>query len=308
MNQSNLYMYHLDNLRRSRKITVESFCEGICSDRQYRRLLSGQQNISDQKIYDFCNKLGISAKDFYYSANEKDRYEYSKVVALYSHLQKNDLSMFLKELKEIKEERLVNNQNKRFLNYCLIKYQNMTNKVNDKTCIEELSSICSYPQNKKYESFDFVDIISLAMIAEIEVKYKREEALILLSKILTSGRLIYISSESRHILPNVYTTVSILLSRLQKFEEAFNLSKSGVEYSIAHSNFSTLTHLYYVQFYTSLKLGNNRQAEIYAVKSLANCIAKGDKIEYNTTYNLLKKNLGSDPVTLFSIYGNEVFK
>lgn len=308
MKQSNLYMYHLDNLRRSRKFTVESFCEGICSDRQYRRLLSGDQNISDQKIYEFCNKLGISTKDFYYSANEKDRYEYSKVVRLYTYLQKNDLQMFFQEFKKVKEERLVNNQNKRFLNYCLIKYQHMSNKISDRQCVEELSVVCNYPKNKVFESFDFVDIISIALIAEIEVKHNKEEALSLLSRILSSGQLIYISSESRHILPNVYATVSILLSRLKKYEEAFQLSKSGVRYSINQSNFSTLTHLYYVQFYTSLKMGKIKQAEHFAVKSLANSISRGDKTEYDTTVQLIKKNLGIDPLSLFRTYETDVFK
>ncbi len=302
MKQSNLYMYHLDNLRRGRKITVASFCDGICSDRHYRRLLSGEQNITNNKINDFCNKLGISTKDFYYSANEKDNYEYSKIMKLYLHLCKNDLDEFRNELKNIKRERLISNQNKRFLEYCLVRYQYMLKKLSDRHCLEQLSLICNYPINKTYASFDFVDIISLVIIAEIEVKAEKLEALNLLRKILTSKSLVYISSESRHILPSIYGTVSILLSRLEKYEKASSVANSGIKYSIRHSNFSTLTHLYYVMCYTSFKMNKIARAEQYAAKSIANAISRGNKLEYKMTYRLIEKNLKVDPLSLFNYY------
>ena len=73
------YIYHLDSIRIKKKVTVEKMCNGICSDRQYRKYLSGINNISDQKIMDFCNNLSISPRDFYYSLNEKDLYEYQEI-------------------------------------------------------------------------------------------------------------------------------------------------------------------------------------------------------------------------------------
>jgi len=300
-------MYHLDNLRRGRKITVESFCSGICSDRQYRRLLSGEQNVSDQKLYEFCNKLGISTKDFYYSANEKDKYEYSKIAKLYQYLNKSNYKDFEVELKKIKKDRLVSVQNERFLEFCIIKYHYVMGKITNKQTVEKLALICSYPNSINYKNFDFVDIISLEIIAEIEVKHNQEKALKLLYKILTSPNLIYISSESRHILPNIYGTVSILLSRLSKYEEAFKLATSGISYSINQSNSSTMTHLYYVKAYTSLKMNKVKQAEIFALKSLSNAISRNDKAEYELTFNLIKRNLKVNPISLFSLYKDDLF-
>ena len=294
-------MYHLDNLRRSKKITVEFFCEGICSDRQYRRLLSGEQNVSDQKIADFCNKLGISTIDFYYSANEKDKYEYSKIVKLYNHLSIAEYEKLQIDYDKVKKERLVNNQNKRFLSFCLLKYQYLTRNIQDRDCIKDLSALCDYPKCLHHKTFDFVDIISLEIIAEIEVKNDIQDALTLLSKILTSKDMIYISSESRHILPNIFGTVSILLSRLKLHDESLQTTNSGINYSILHSDFSTLTHLYYAKAYTLLQMNQIKSAQIAAMKCLSNAISRGVISEYEIFYNLIEKNFNIDPISLFQI-------
>ena len=72
------YAYHLDNLRRKYNITVDEFCDGICNSRLYRRYLSGERTLTHLKIISFCERLGISPSDFYYSASERDRYELKK--------------------------------------------------------------------------------------------------------------------------------------------------------------------------------------------------------------------------------------
>lgn len=245
-------------------------------------------------------------KDFYYSANEKDRYEYSKIVRLYMHLCNNEINEFNEKLQTVNKENLVNIQNERFLNYCLIRYQHMMKEISDGECLDKLSSVCNYPEIQHYESFDFVDIISLLLIAEIEVKSEKTEALNLLNKVLTSPDLIYISSESRHILPGIYGTVSILLSRLKKYDKASSIAKSGIDYSIRQSNFSTLTHLYYVMCYTSLKMDRLKQSKIYAARAMANAISRGNKSEYNITYELIEKNLKVAPMSLFNLYKDEL--
>jgi len=300
MKQLNLYIYHLDNLRRRKKVTVEELCTGICSDRQYRRLLSGEQNISDSKIILFCDKLGISPNDFYYSFNEKDKYEYGKIAELYTFLSLRNFKDFDINLKKINKENLVNKQNERFLAFCNIKYLHLINKSMPRETLQKLSQICNYPNCIKQTAFDFVDIVSLEIVAEIEVKSNKTEALNLLTRILNSSDMIYISSESRHILPNIYGTVSILLARLLKFDESLKLSQKGIEYSRKNSDFSTLTHLYYVKSFSLSKMNKRKEAEIEAIKCIANAISRGNKQEYLTFRKLLINDLGSDPIDLIN--------
>jgi len=300
-------MYHLDNLRRNKKIKVETFCEGICSDRQYRRLLSGEQHISPQKLVDFCNKLGISLHDFYYSANEKDKYEYSKIVKIYQMLTARNFTDFRIESKKISKDRLVSDQNKRFYTFCILKYQYLTKEIPNQECATELAKLCNYPACLEFKTFDFVDIVSLEIIAAIEVENKKTDALDLLSKILNTSDMIYISSESRHILPNIYGAVAILFSRLQLHDTALRVANSGINYSILQSNSSTLTYLYYVKFYTLLQMGQIRNAQIEAVKALSNAISRGKKTEFDMVVNELSKELKTDPFTLFMFHKDNLF-
>ncbi|MFK5883477.1 MAG: helix-turn-helix domain-containing protein, partial [Candidatus Izemoplasma sp.] len=89
------YAYTLDDIRRQKKITITNLCDGICSDRQYRRYMSGEHLLSQEKIYTFCEKLGISPGDFFYASLSKDKFDYRELYTLYSFLLSHQFDKFL---------------------------------------------------------------------------------------------------------------------------------------------------------------------------------------------------------------------
>ena len=116
------YIYHLDSIRLKKKITVDEMCNGICSDRQYRKYLSGVNNISDQRIMEFCNNLSISARDFYYSLNEKDLYDYQIIRDLYYKIINKKYLSVTKTLDNLSKRDNLNKQNTRFYEYCKTRF------------------------------------------------------------------------------------------------------------------------------------------------------------------------------------------
>ena len=196
MNINQNYAYHLDNLRREHGFTIERFCADIVNPRNYSRYLSGERTITTDKINLFCNRLKISQSDFYYSANERDRYELKKINHLYKMIEKHEYKQFLEVLESIKEERFINIQNERYLSYCVQKYYFDLGKISNEQIMSELCSISNYPNCLNKHAFDFVDLISLQLIAEIEIKTKKTSALNKLTSILEDHDLIYISSDT----------------------------------------------------------------------------------------------------------------
>lgn len=292
-----MFMYHLDNIRIQKNIKIKCFCDGVCSDRHYRRLINGEQNVSEEKIIQFCNKLNISPSDFFYSFNEKNRYEYKKLQNLYQMLVNNDLDSFKIHSKKLQTYRFMNLQDERFFKYLNLKYASLLKLEQRQYLINQLSSICDYPSCSKNDAFDFIDIISLLLISEIQVEHGNEDALNLLKRILFDPEIKYINSDSRHILPSVFGSTAIMLSRLNHYDDSLIMAKKGIKYSLKYSDNNSLSHLYYIQSISQLRLGKRKKAEISASRCLFNTLVRDNEEEYKVFFTALKKDFNCNPLT-----------
>lgn len=299
MNNSRMrYIYHLDDLRKKKNISIKQICDGICSDRQYRKYLSGINNISDQRIMEFCEKLGISARDYYYSLNEKDNYNHSKIKNIYSKLTAGNLKETSVLLEEFTRNTPLTNQNERFLNYCKLRYKYDSNRNNAENVLKEINHNVNYPNCDKTDAFDFVDILFLLLIAQIEITQDKEQALNMLLSILKNPDLLYLSSENRNIIPTIYSNVAIMLGRLNKLEECILIAKQGVNYCLKYSYNKSLTRLYYSLSLSHKKLDHPFDAEYYSSLCITSAISRNNKNEINHFYKLLEDDFKKDPFIL----------
>ena len=308
MRQSQKYAIHLDNLRQKNKISIEEFCFEIVDSRTYRRYKTGKKTLTHLKVIDFCRKLKISTTDFYFSAREQDSYEFQLVNKLYGYAVRKDYDKFKFHLKEVMKKDIDDIQNQRFLDFCIFKVNFETKTKPDDILIQKLSEIANYPDCLNYSAFDFVSLLSLLLIAEIEIKYTKEIALNKLVDILNNPDLIYTSSETNTILPSLYSNVSLFLLRLEKFNETIIISDRGITYSLRYSDLSGLAHLYYSKSYASLKLGKKPDAELNALLCIMTAMIKKNKYEIDMFEKALKKDLNIDPLLLFSKYRDKLTK
>jgi hypothetical protein len=53
-------MYAIEKYRKNQEISVVHLVEGIMSERQYRRLLTGDQSLSLNRLEQLTNRLGLN--------------------------------------------------------------------------------------------------------------------------------------------------------------------------------------------------------------------------------------------------------
>ena len=301
------YIEMIDDLRREYNFTVENLCENIMSPRYYRRILSGERNISHKHIEKFCDRLEVSESDFYYQASVRDRTELKRIYTLYNMIYTRDYTNFMTEMKKIKPEKFTTIQNEKFFNYCLQRMYFVKDKVMKKDILINLYKLFDYPKSLDKKSFDFVDIHILMLIAEIQVKLNDETALNKLIDILNNRISILVSSESSHVMATVYANTALFLLRLKKYEESRNIATNGLEHSRKHNDVSSLAHLKYCKAYSNYKLGNKLEAEIDAIKCLSCSIAKSNKTEFDIFFNEFKKLFNMNPFDLFKKHDKDIF-
>lgn len=298
-NMSIQYAYHIDELRRRSKITVDDFCDGICSDRQYRRYLSGVHRITQANIILFCRKLSLSMSDFYYSFHQQDSKEYMKVYEIFQEINNNNLKKAYRLIDDLESHKFLNIQSERWFSYCKITINVVSNKINSYTAYELYKKLVNYPSCLDKKVFDFVDIIIIMKIANIEYVLKKEEALIFLYKVLYDRKILYVSSDSRYILPSIYADVTRIFGMKDMIEEALTVSSNGIEYSLKIDDSHALAKLYYFKSYALFRLGKVNEGLLEAKKCIATTISRNDKKDEELYSRLIKDDFKVESSDLF---------
>lgn len=299
MNISTKYAYHLDELRRKSKIKVNDFCDGICSDRQYRRYISGVYEIPQKSIILFSEKLGLSPVDFFNSFYLHDTEEYRKVNSIYYEIRNYKWKEVHRKIKELQNYRFLNVLTKRFYDFCIISTNELLKKVPKMSTYDSYKKLVNYPNCLKKTIFDFVDVITISQIAVIEYDIGKEEAILFLYRILYDRDFIYVSSNSRYLLPSVYARLARILGMKNKLIETERISTIGIEYSLTIGDIHALPHLYYMKSWALFKLGKVNIGMIEAKKCLASAIAKDNQQELEMFLKLIKDDYSINPMDLF---------
>jgi hypothetical protein len=122
----------------------------------------------------------------------------------------------------------------------------------------------------------------------------------ILEKILKSDEKIYISSENKHILPPIYANLSIFLGKLGKIEDSLNMSQTGIKFCIHHQTSNSLSNLYYTEMFSHHLQGNLEKSYSSAIKCISNCISSENHKDLIFYINLIEKDLGVNPFSLFA--------
>lgn len=244
----------------------------------------------------FCDKLKISARDYYFSLDKKDNYIHLKIKKIYECLVSKQYEKTNYLIKHFSLKIPLTNQNNRFFQYCKLRYNYETNKtINISLLTQKINKYLSYPECSNSKVFDFVDILFLMLISQIEIRQNKVHGLNALINILNSPEFLYLSSENRDILPPIYSNVSIMLGKLNRFSECIKIAEDGISYCNKYSYSKSLTRLYYSLSIANKKLNHLSDAEYNASLCLASAISTNNSAELNIFYELLRNDYNKDP-------------
>ena len=294
---SMLQANHLDEIRVQKVMTVEDLCDGICTDRQYRRYLSGDSILSYGQLVKFCDKLNIGINDFYYSLGQKDRYTFKQLEEVYQLIYAKKFDESYESLKAI-DKTILDSSNTRFYNYILLRLKFEKHIFNENDVMKEIHENNIYDNLKKSNIYDFVDILYLNLISNIELRNEHSDAFEILIKILRSDEDIYISTENKFLLPPIYSNLSQQLGQKKRYAESFELAQDGIAFCLKHSSSDALRKLYYIEMLGYQKQHNEREMYKSAVKCISACLST--KISDLAPYRrFITEEIGIDPFELF---------
>jgi len=288
------YAIFLDELRLKHHISLEDFCDGICEPRSFRRYTSGERNIPHDKISLFCNRVGLSLDEFYYSLFQHDKKEYIRIHELYVLIQKKKFEDFYKAAKKLNIKYIVSVFHRKFYQFCMIKADFETKKLTPQHAKDNFAALINYPKCISNNAFNFIDILCLSVIANIEVRNHEYTALKRLEEILTNTSLQYMNSESDKLMPSVYANVSLLYYLDKDYIGSLKIAEKGIMFSIESKDFGQLHYLHYMAAYNHFVLGNRKMCNIEAIQCLYAAILTQDEDTISFFHKMLIDDLGYD--------------
>lgn len=298
--ESMLQAQHLDDIRINKNVTIEDLCDGITDSRQFRRYKSGYSDLPFSKLKAFCDKLKISLNDFYYSLLQKDRKIYSKLAEIYDTCQASDYDEAQEKLNRFSNANGLDNQNKKFYDFLNLYLNYHFGRTSTIDTIAKLKSKCSYEKLKKQKVFDFIDILYINLIMITETNIGINKSVNLLESILRTSDYIYISSENKHILPPIYANLAIYYGQQGNTKKSLALAEEAIMFCRHHSILDSLPSLYYSKTLCYKDLGDTPTCYKAAIECISACLVLGNNQDINLYRNLITKDLGMDPISLFS--------
>lgn len=288
------YAQHIDDIRIQKGLTVKELCLDICNERSYRRYLSGERKLPQNKVIAFCHRLDISPTDFYQTFLEKDKIEFQKVYKLYYLLLNGKKDEYAQEVTKVDPKYLINSMNIKLYKYVVNWYSYMMKKITLKQAYSELSTIVNFPNCVSSNIFDFADIIIIDTLVGMEkdLNIKEMKALQLLHRILLDDKVRYITSDGKRILPSIYATVALNYLDNGKYDECIELASEGINNAIRYGTSFALTNLYYAKAIALHNIDKTEDAYIEAANCLGNTMSIQNTHHFSIYSKLFKSKIG----------------
>jgi len=284
------YLLHLDFLRQDSNLSIERFVEGVCSPRQYHRYINGTNQISYDKFISLCSRLNLSLNDFYTSYNKLYNSEFNRVYDLYLAISKLRISEAKRMYLSLKKSNFTDDESLRFFEFCEILFFQKQKKITDYASYRKYSKLIEYDQFSQKIIITFIDILCLVELAKIENITHRKTAILLLHDVLTDRKRIYVSSNTRYILPDIFYFLSKLYGLNNDIINSIQIANEGVKYCIRINDMNALEQLYYLLAIGYFKQGNLELAEENRRNCLYVCKIKKDQSRYTRFKSLLDKD------------------
>jgi hypothetical protein len=281
MNISTKYMYHLDDIRRNRKINVIEFCNDICTERQYRRYLSGENQLSQKNLSLFIEKLNMTDMDFYNSFHRHDEDEYLKISRIYNHINNEKYDKAYDEVDSLKNKKFLGKLSHDFYKFCIILLHHNSGDYSDMYAIDLFAKLINYPQCLEKKSFNFVEIVCLNKIVFISSKYGKFEASDKLLAVVMNEEFRYLSSNNRFVLPGVYTNLAIAFGRKGDYNTSSMLCNTGIKFSLQTNDTSALIQLYYMRALNKYYQGDRSDFLSDVMLSLYSTLVTDNPAQFN---------------------------
>jgi len=235
---------YLEKVRYGRKISQEKFVEGICSLRQYQRYRSGECEIPIEKLESFNKRLGIPSQKLLKDFEKQKKKQDALLDELYNAVVNKQTEEYNKINKIIKEDIIIEEENKKYYDYILIMKRFMYDEISNERVATLVSNLIDFPKILKNQYFTDIEILMLSSLLDTIEGDMYKKLLYRLSDLFTTEDHI-MSGGSDLIHSTILMRLSKAYGMLKDFSQVIRFCDIGLKRGLHSRRYYLFETFYY---------------------------------------------------------------
>jgi len=243
----------LENLRYGRRISQETFIEGIVSPRQYARYRRGDCEMTYEKLDKFAERLGIPTKKLLYEFEKTKTVQYQKINLFYNAIVNRD-SVIIKEMQaEIEKIPLLDEDRDLYFRHAKLLEEYLSGKTTKDSIIQKTGEMIDYPEVLKQKFLTESEILILSYLVTI---IDSEQQKIILRKLAS-----YFESDEGIMTGESDFAHSLILMRMSKvygvqknYDRVLQFCDIGIQRGVKSKSYYLMDYFYYYKSLAYFKL------------------------------------------------------
>lgn len=220
----------VDQLRKDRKMTRLELVDGIMSQRSYQRFASGEVQVSNSKLNQLIDRLGLeymNVKQYFAQHQEKTLFRFKDVHNLVMKLDYLEARVKLSLINKDSLDNKISIQSYLYLETAIARG---LKEINQEQAIEAYKNIVDFPKILEFNVLNIIEFNILQLLNTL-LTFKKDFRIIeFFEKFLNSGNTRLISLEEDKSLV-IYAVLAKGYYNLEDYEKVLEVCDNGIEYS-----------------------------------------------------------------------------
>jgi transcriptional regulator with XRE-family HTH domain len=273
----------IDQIRLERQLSREDLCDDIMSVRNYQRFITGEVNVSNNKLQLLIDRLNLD----FFTVSEIYRHRaddlYSKLQNVYQLMQSNSDKAAYELLQKISIKNNSSTYLELFYTYLLFDLERQLQIVPLEQSIERLSELISYPQILEYKVLNFIELNVLVILNTYYAKKEDHTIADFLYQYLLDDNLNKKGILSS-FLPALYSSTAQSLGTFMEYDKSLEIATKGLDQCRKLQMYSSMHNLLFFKAISEQKLGLEKESKdtVKRLYALLDALDEPDKTkEYN---------------------------
>lgn len=244
---------YLEKIRYGRKISQESFVDGVCSLRQYQRYRSGECEITYEKIDNFAKKLGIPTKKLMNEFEREMQNQSEMLDRFYNAVVNKDTTQVIELKSSLDKETIFDEERKMYYKHALIMNDLYSGKLSKEETITKTQGLVNYPTILKQNYFTDVEILILSFLMSIVGKDEQTKLLKKLTQLYDNKESI-MSGGGNHATFLILMRLAQISGIHKDFPKVIRFCDLGIQRGILFKQYYLMDYFFYYKALAHFKL------------------------------------------------------
>lgn len=234
----------LDDLRQTKKLSMESYIDGIVSLRQYKRYLYGTSEMPYKIFLKLSDRLGWNPMNILYELDQKKVSQLQRLDTFYNHVVSYQFDAASKLAEQLKKETFIDPTFETYFRIGLLLMEYWKSPTNPVSYATRCAELIDYPAILKNEVLNPIELLALSILMTFVQGSEKDDIISKLEQVITSSSFHFLGKDF-YVVQFIHVKLAKEYGIRKQNEQVIKICLKAVEYAKLNYSYFNLDYLYY---------------------------------------------------------------